>query len=206
MANNMPKPKLKRDIETLFEISTFRYLDRVWKQFFNPDVANCAEHTFRVMWIALTLARYESNVNHEKIIKMAMIHDLPELRTGDVHYLSRQYTERKESEAMRDIFKDSVHEQEMNELFGEYEKRQSLESKIVKDADNLDIELELMEMKTKGYSLGSLWTTDRKKLIYPKLHTKSAKIFWDKIHLANPHDLHNKSPKNRFHAGDWKNK
>lgn len=53
------RESMARDIELLFELGAFRHLDRVWKQFLNPDVANCAEHSFRVSWVALTLARYE---------------------------------------------------------------------------------------------------------------------------------------------------
>jgi len=195
---------IKRDIEVLFEIGTFRYLDRVWKQFLNMGVANCAEHSFRVAWVALTLARYEKDVDFEKLLKMALVHDLAESRTGDVNYISRQYTKRMESEAVSDIFKNTSHDNEMIEICKEYEERKSLEAKIVKDADTIDVDLELQELSSKGSSLGRLWKKHRKEFVYPKIYTKMAKKFWSEIVKADPHDWHVKSSKNRFNGGDWK--
>jgi putative hydrolase of HD superfamily len=190
----------KRDIELLFEIGCFRFVQRTWKRFMNPDVANCAEHTFRVAWVALTIAKYEKKVNHEKLLKMALMHDLAESRTGDVDYLSRQYTQRNEKQAEHDLLGGTIHEDEII-LLEEYAKRESIESKIVKDADILDVELELMETKFRGHSLGNIWTKDRKEKVYPKLYTKTAKRMWQDIHKANPHDWHLKG-RNRFTKGD----
>ena len=147
MVNKKGKNKIKREVELLFELGVFRHLDRVWKQFLNPNVANCSEHTFRVVWVAITIAKYEKNVDTKKLLKMALLHDLPESRCGDVHYLSRQYVERKEADAVKDMFEGTAHQAEMVRLINEYEDRKSIESKIIKDADNLDVELELMELK-----------------------------------------------------------
>lgn len=195
---------IKRDIEFLYEMSAFRHLDRTWKQFLNADVANNAEHCFRVAWIALTISKHEKVGNHEKILKMALMHDLPESRCGDVHYLSRQYVERKEIEAVAHMTYQTVHETELNPLMHEYEERKSIESKIVKDADNLDCEIDIMEQLHRGHSLGTVLNKDRRKYVYPKLFTKSAKMIWDGLRKGNPHDWHTKSPHNRFRQGDWK--
>ena len=137
---------------------------------------------------------------------MALAHDIAETRTGDVHYLSRQYTKRNEENAMSDILKDTILEHEMVELSKEYEERKTIESKIVKDADNLDVEFELAELRWMGHSLGSVWTKNREKLVYPHLYTKTAKELWKGIAKANPHDWHLLSPRNRFRGGDWKRK
>lgn len=196
--------KNTRDIEFLFEVGAMRHIDRVWKQFMGPDVANCAEHIFRVAWIAFTIAKREGTGNHEKILKMAFAHDIAESRAGDVHYLSRQYTKRDEGTAIRDIFEGTVHEDEMVELIDEYEKRESIEAKIVKDADNIDVELELRELRGRGHSLGAVWMNSRTKHVYPKLYTKTARRFWKIIASAEPHNWHLNSSKNRFKSGDWK--
>ena len=181
-------------------------MDRVWKHFYNPDVANNAEHTFNVAWIALTLAKMEGITNHEKILKMALLHDIPESRCGDVHYLSRQYVIRKEDEAIKDIFAGTVHEDEIWSLWREFEDRKTLEAKVVKDADNLDVELELRDQEFRGHMMAKTLRGPRNKALYPKLFTKSAKAMWKDVQKANPHDWHDKSPKNRFRGGDWKTK
>lgn len=192
----------KRDIELLFEIGCFRYVQRTWKRFMNPDVANCAEHTFRVLWVAFTLSKYEKNVNLEKVMKFAIVHDLPESRTGDVDYLSRAYTERNEELGASDMFTGTVHE-EMIILFKEYEEKSCLEAKLVKDADTLDVELELVEQEYRGHSIGTLWNEDRKNQVFPKLYTETAKKFWEEIHKTNPNSWH-LNGRNRLTSGDWK--
>ena len=169
----------------LFEISAVRRIDRTWKQFFGQEVSNDAEHTFRVAWIALTLARYEEGVNYEKLLKMALLHDLAESRTGDATSLQKKYTKRKELEAVRDIFSGTVHEKEMTELFEEYEKRETIEARLVKDADHLDVDLELREMGVKGSPLEKLWSSYRKGEARSHLHTKRAKELQKAMALLN---------------------
>lgn len=204
MAKN--NKNLKRDTELFFELGSLRCLDRVWKQFMNADVANIAEHLFRVAWIALTISKLEGAGNHEKILKIALAHDASESRTGDVNHISRQYTKRDEESAVKDIFEGTVHETEMIELMTEYEKRESIESKIVKDADNIDVELEFREMQSKGYRPGSVWLKSRQDFVYPKLYTNTARKLWKVIGSAEPNDWHLNSKKNRFKGGDWKRK
>jgi len=199
------KKNHKRDIELLFEIGCLRYMPRSWKRFFNPDVANNAEHTFRVAWIALLLAKYEGIDNEDKILKMALIHDLTESRTGDVDYLSRQYVERKEAKAVKDMLEDTVFQKELVSLWHEYEQKLSIEAKIVKDADNLDVELELVEQEFRGHSIGTLLNSRRKENVYSKLYTTSARKLWNEIHKSKLHDWHLLA-NNRFKNGDWKKK
>ena len=194
---------IKRDLEFLYEVGCLRFLQRTWKQFLNPDAQNISEHIFRVIWIALVLAKYEKIANQEKIIKMALIHDLPESRTGDVNYVSRLYTERKEGKAIKDIFANTSFSDQFVKIWREYEERKCPEAKIVKDADTLDVALELNEEKARGSRLKDTWTKKREKIVFKKLFTKTARKFWQEIKKSNPHDWHLKT-KNRFNSGDWK--
>jgi putative hydrolases of HD superfamily len=207
---NSPKKAsgIKRDIDLLYEIGTLRFVDRTWKQFFGPAVANVAEHHYRVLWIALTIAAHEKKGSHEKLLKMAMAHDVSEARTGDVHYLSRQYVIRHEDKAVVDIFEHTAMGEEFVALLREYEKRESIESRILKDADNIDVDLELHELARRGQSaLPALWKNHRRDHVYTRLYTDTAKKFWKAIHDSHSPDLwHIESSSNRFNGGDWKNK
>ncbi|MFA6131087.1 MAG: HD domain-containing protein [Patescibacteria group bacterium] len=107
------KHEKKRDVEFLFEIGCLRFINRSWIRFLHPDVANNAEHMFRVLWIAWMLAEHEGPVNIEKVLKMALIHDITESRTGDVDYLSRQYTKRDDSKAIEHITDGTIFEKEV---------------------------------------------------------------------------------------------
>lgn len=193
----------KRDLEFLYEMGAFRFFPRSWNHFLGAGFANHAEHTFRVAWIALVIARHERVKNTDKILKMALLHDVAESRTEDPNYLSRQYMERKEELALNDIFADTAIEKEMATLAAEYRAKKSIESKIVKDADQLDVDFELAEQETKGNTLRKNWKITRKTATYVGLYTKTAKQIWLAIQRSNPHDWH-LNGRNRLNDGDWK--
>ncbi|MBD3279411.1 MAG: HD domain-containing protein [Candidatus Pacebacteria bacterium] len=197
------KSSLTRDLEFLYEVGCLRHIQRQWVQFLNPNFANLSEHILRVIWIALIIAKHEQAQDTAKIMKMALVHDLCESRSVDVHYLSRQYVERHEAEAIADTLKKTAVEKEFLQLWHEYEKRECLEAKIVKDADNLEVDLELQEQAAQGHQLPKNWAKMRKKVAQTKLYTQTAKRLWQQLQNSNPHDWHLKG-KNRLKAGDWK--
>lgn len=194
---------MKRDIELLFELGMLRHLPRQWARFGGLDTANLADHHFRVAWLALLIAKQEkANVNIEKVLKMALVHDVAESRTNDADYISRQYTHRDEALAMHDIFEGTIFSDEFIKLFEEYEEKMTLEAKIVKDADSLDIDLEVQEQEAKGVDMRS-WLHYRDHVAKHYFYTKSAKKMYEKIKSANPHDWHINSPRNRINGGDY---
>ncbi|MFH0968934.1 MAG: HD domain-containing protein [Patescibacteria group bacterium] len=196
---------MSKDIDFLFEIGRMRFIQRAWQRFFLTKVANDAEHTFRVMWLSLIIAKKEKIKNEEKIIKMALVHDITESRTGDVDYLSRLYSERKENTAISDMLDGVSLEDEFIKLWEELEKKETIEAKIIKDADNLDIDLELMEQKDSNLEIVDWKLKNRQKIIPKKLFTETAKIMFKEIYSSDAHNWHINSRNNRFRTGDWKN-
>lgn len=193
----------QRDSEFLFEIGTLRFIQRTWKQFIGSNFENLAEHTLRVVWTALVIARGEEHADTAKIVKMALVHDITESRTGDVHYISRLYTKRDEKSAIKDMLRNTSLEGEFFTLWQEYEERKIIEAKIVKDADNIEVDLELMEQKARGNPLSDKWVAMRRK-VRSTLFTASAQKLFDEIYQTDPDSWHINAP-NRFSAGDWKN-
>ena len=191
----------KRDLEFLYEMGCLRFIPRSWKHFYNADFQNLAEHHLRVIWLALLIATREGKGDHAKIMKMAVLHDIPESRTNDLDYLSRQYATRDEDKAMKDIVADTSLQGDLLSLWKEYEKKESIEAKIVKDADNLDVDLELQEQEAMGNKLKRLWDRTR---VFNSLYTKTAKELWKEIQESNPHDWH-LNARNRY-TTDWKKK
>ncbi|HYE22358.1 MAG TPA: HD domain-containing protein [Verrucomicrobiae bacterium] len=193
---------MNRDIDFLFELGQLRYIKRAWVQVLCPDFENLSEHMFRVIWLALLISKMENAGDHEKIMKMALAHDIVESRTGDVHYISRQYTKRNEELAIADMVEDTSLT-EFKDIWNEYEKRESIEAKIVKDADNLSVDMELVEQAYRGNQLKEVFSEHRHKVASSGLTTESAKKLWHQIWNGNPHDWHLKG-RNRFNGGDWK--
>lgn len=197
---------LPRDVDFLYEIGMLRYVPRQWQRFGGINFANLADHHFRVIWTALVIAKHEGKpVDTEKMMKMALVHDVAESRTNDVDYISRQYVERNEELAVKDIFEDTALEAEFLEIIHEYEKRESLEARIVKDADNLDVDLEIREQATNGIPIHD-WTPYRRQVAENHLYTKTAKKIWDQMQKSDPHNWHVNSKRNRLNGGDWKKK
>lgn len=194
---------MDRDIEFLFEMGSLRGLPRQWTRFLKTDFDNVAEHHFRVLWTALIIAKGEKAGDIEKIMKMALVHDITESRNGDVDYISRQYVVRKEEMAIKDMLGGTSLEKEFLEAWREYEERESIESKIVKDADNIEIDFELREQAVKGSRLPDTLEETRAFVGENKLYTKTAKQLWKAVRESNPTDWFIKG-RNRFNAGDWK--
>lgn len=196
------KNNFKNDINFIFEMGSIRFIDRMWRRFLNGDFATLSDHHFRVFWIAMVIAAHEKDVDTGKIAKMALIHDIAESRTGDVDYLARQYVVRNEELAINDMLQGTAIEKEFYQLWEEYEKRESPESKIVKDADNLDVDFELAEQASGGNDLKKLWQDNRNFVARTKLYTETAKQIFDQLDTVNPHDWH-LNGRNRRKAGDW---
>jgi 5'-deoxynucleotidase YfbR-like HD superfamily hydrolase len=116
------------------------------------------------------------------------------------------YSKQDDESAITDTFSNTTLESEFTALAKEYEERQTLESKIVKDADNLDVDLELREQYANG---NAIKLTDdfapMRNCVYDKLTTQTAKVMWREIVISDPHDWH-LNGKNRGNQGDWKAK
>lgn len=178
---------MDRDLQLLFELGTLRFVPRTWNQLHNPGFANVAEHMFRMMWIALILAKKEG-ADVSKVLKIALVHDVTESRTGDVHTLTRHYVQRDEANALADMTASTSYEAEAKELMEEYHKRETLEAKVVKDADILDVDMELRELWAKGGKYPKTWDEKRRQIVENDLHTESARTMWHEINAADPYD------------------
>lgn len=179
----------RRDLDFLFEVGSARHIPRAWIQHLGVPVASNWEHTIRVIYLALMIAREEKQGDENLIIRMALVHDIAETRTADLAYVHKVYSKSDEMRAAHDLFEDTSFG-DLNEVLGRYEKRDSIEAKIVKDADNLDIDLELKEYEEQGHKLPAKWAKMRRFVREEKLYTKTAKKLWDKIQKGNPAAWH----------------
>jgi len=197
------KDIIDHDIDFLFEMGNIRFIERMWRRFLHADFENLAEHHFRVFWIAMIIASHEKGADNGKVAKLALIHDIAESRTGDVDYLSRQYVERNEELGIKDILNKTSIRDEFYALWEEYETRETLEAKIVKDADTLDVDFELAEQAANGITLSAIKQPMRQTVADTKMYTATAKKIFEQLKTANPHDWHWET-RNRINSGDWK--
>ncbi|KKU06677.1 MAG: Metal dependent phosphohydrolase [Candidatus Magasanikbacteria bacterium GW2011_GWA2_45_39] len=178
-----------RDIELLFEIGSLRHTQRGWRQHLATNCATDLEHTVRVAFLALVIARREGAGNEETILKMALAHDIAETRTSDLSYVQKAYVKSDEPSALHDMLA-GTHLADFEPIVTAYERRDTIEAKIVKDADNLDVDLELKELEEKGHQLPIKWRDFRRLIRDEKLYTDSAKKMWDDIQTSNVSSWH----------------
>lgn len=178
----------KKDIDFLFEIGSLRNVQRAWRQQMGVDVANNLEHSFRVAFIALVLARMEGVEDEGKIMKLALMHDLEESRTADHTHFQKPYVKLDKEKAAKDVFEGTSLEDFSKDLFKEYKKMESMEAKIVKDADQLDIDFELKELEEQGHQIPAKWLESRNKIKEETFHTESAKKLHELVWKADRSD------------------
>ena len=116
------------------------------------DPESVAEHSFRVGVLAMLLAD-ELNVNKEKLMKMALIHDLSMNVTGDkvwvrwgiVDIKAREEKEEKEIRGIVGLFHQMKQGDEFIKIFEELLGRSSKESKIFWQLDKLEMAMQALE-------------------------------------------------------------
>jgi len=174
---------MKKTLNFLFEVMSTRFINRSWARFYTPEFENLAEHAYSVSWIALTLALLEQKGDPAKIAIMALLHDAGEIRASDADYVNREFMTRDEEGGMGRLLLNLEDNEKLKEFYEEYEKRESIESKIVKDADNLSVDFELyIQYKTKGNQLFLSKKNTRKYVYENKLYTETARKLWKAIH------------------------
>jgi putative hydrolase of HD superfamily len=146
----MARTSYSKTVDFFYEVGSLRILQRSLNQHLHQNVASVAEHSQRVTIIAYVLAK-KAKVNVKKVMLMAAFHDLPETRTGDSNWHQKEYmTQDKEKawESQLELLGRDM--DELKKVLKEYRNRKTLESKIAKDADNIEYVLSLKEMELQG--------------------------------------------------------
>ncbi|KAI8570206.1 hypothetical protein RHMOL_Rhmol01G0015800 [Rhododendron molle] len=117
----------------------------------NPE--SIADHMYRMGLMAL-IASDLPGVDRDKCIKMAIVHDIAEAIVGDItpsDGVPKQEKSRREREAidyMSKLLGGGQRAEEIGQLWMEYEENLSLEAKVVKDFDKVEMILQALEYET----------------------------------------------------------
>ena len=153
----------KRNIANfLFEAGHLFRTPRAGFQFLGTGHQSVAEHLFRAAIIGYTLAKIDGTVEAEKVATMCLFHDFAEGRVSDLGYVHQKYVTKDEDKAMEDMAGPLPFGQDILAIFHEYEKRESRESILVKEADNLELLLSLKELADVGNPQAMTWVPSTK--------------------------------------------
>ncbi|MCM3900990.1 MAG: HD family hydrolase [Pyrinomonadaceae bacterium] len=149
-------------LRILIELQRLKRLDRTgWTLRGLPNgTESVAAHSFGVAVTAMTLADELQargvSVNTERLLRMALLHDWAETRVGDMPktataYFGAELRKRAETAAFADVVSgagsaDSLY----RELHNDYEQRKSLEARLVKAADVIDLLVQALALEHAG--------------------------------------------------------
>jgi len=177
MARQNSKNKTQQQIVNfIYETSIHSRTPRSGLWFLGSGSQSVAEHLFHVAMIAYALAHLEPGVDKNKVVLMALFHDIGEGRTSDHNYVHQHYGRLAEAEAVADIAGSLPFGAEILALFTEEQDRKTPEAKLVKDADILEWIATLRAEEAKGNSKAREWVNIAVKRLKTKSAHKIAKI------------------------------
>lgn len=153
-------------LTTLIELQRLKRLDRtgwVLRGFAN-GTESVAAHSFGVSVTAMLLAdellAHGVAVDVEKILRIALLHDWSEARVGDMPrtatvYFGSEARKHAETAAFTDLVNDN---DTYTDLYREYEERTTLEARLVKAADVIDLLVQALGLeRAGGRGLDEFW-------------------------------------------------
>ena len=168
---------MDRIIDFLFEVGMLKRTPRSGWQFLGSGAESVADHVFRTAMIALVLARMDGEVDADRVLRMALVHDLPEARTGDLNYMNQRYVRADELAAADDLVAGLPFAGELHELLQEYREESTPEALLAHDADQLELLLQLKQELDTGNRQASDWVPH----VIRRLHTDRARELSDRI-------------------------
>lgn len=129
------------------------------------DAESVSDHSFGVAFMALVLAQLiEQTVDVEKLLTMALIHDLPEAVLSDIpspasRHLPPTAKAAAEGEVLQALLAGFPPGEQWKDWWREYEEGGSIEGNLVRDADRLDMLLQayVYEQTTGNRWLEEFW-------------------------------------------------
>jgi putative hydrolase of HD superfamily len=135
-----------------------------------PGAESVADHSYGVVVAAMLLADESiargADINMERVLRLAVLHDWAEARVGDMprtatEYFGSEARKRAERAAFNDILSRVADEgivKRYSELHEDYEERTSLEARLVKAADVIDLLVQALAFERAGVrGLDEFW-------------------------------------------------
>ena len=189
-------------LSTLIELQRLKRLDRTgWTLRGLPNgTESVAAHSFGVSATSMLLAdKFIAQgiaVNVEKVLRIALLHDWAEVRVGDMPrtatlYFGAEARKQAETAAFHDVV-STVDQGFYSNLYDDYEHRKSLEARLVKAADVIDLLIQVLALERAGArGLDEFWEVAEKPEF--NLEGKAAHIVQELLHsiLRARSELHN---------------
>ena len=157
-------------LDFIEEIGVLKNLPRTgWRFRGIKDAESVADHCYRVSLLSMILADVLTEqgvlLDVEKVMRLALLHEVAEARIGDLpfpalKYISEEVKAAGERAAVESMFEHfGPLQQKYIQLWKEFEEGTSIEGKLVRAADKLELMIQVLEYEKIGYrSLDKFWT------------------------------------------------
>ena len=156
-------------LDFIEEIGVLKNLPRTgWRFRGIKDAESVADHCYRVsllsMILADVLAEQGVPLDVEKVMRLALLHEVAEARIGDLpfpalEYIPEEVKKTGEQAAVESMFEHfGPLQKKYMRLWDEFEEGTSIEGKLVRAADKLELMIQVLEYEKIGYrSLDKFW-------------------------------------------------
>ncbi len=147
-------------LEFLRDVGELKRIPRTgWVQAGIKAPESIADHSFRTALLAMILSDHKG-LDTEKVVRMSLIHDLAESKTGDLTPSQKpENHSENESNALTEMLsllprKFGAH---YMELWEEYAAQKTLEARLVLNADRIELLVQALEYEDGAVDLDHFW-------------------------------------------------
>jgi len=148
---------MKDIVNFLFETGMLQKTPRSGFQFLGSGCESVAEHVLRTIFIGYSLCKLEPEADESRVLKLCLVHDLPEARTGDMNYVNKKYVEVNEEKAVSELTETLFFGDDIQDAIREFNEKKTRESILAHDADQLALILQLKEYDDLGNKYSKEW-------------------------------------------------
>jgi 5'-deoxynucleotidase YfbR-like HD superfamily hydrolase len=151
---------MKNLLKIIKVAQTAGYLKRLkrtgWVRIGVKDAESVADHSFRTALLCMLLTK-SRKINYQKIVEMAIIHDLGETATSDIRYeegnkiiASEKAKEKLEEDVLKTIFEPLDDGKYYLDLWYEFRDQSTEEARLLKQIEKIEMALQAVEYKKMG--------------------------------------------------------
>ncbi|HUX85650.1 MAG TPA: HD domain-containing protein [Chloroflexota bacterium] len=158
-----------------------------WRRIGIPNGESVADHSYRLSIMAALIAP-RLGLDPEKAVRLALFHDLPEARAGDVtpaEGVTPSVKHAREATALSEIVANAPDGSVVYDWWREYVCHATAEARFVHELDKLEMALQTLDYeRTEGVDLQEFWQSARAALEEPTLIE-----FYDWLYQQRPCNL-----------------
>jgi putative hydrolase of HD superfamily len=174
---------MKRIAEMILEACFLKHLPRSGYQYLGAGKETVAEHVYVTSVIAFVLAEMVPEADSHRLVNMCLFHDLSEARIGDLNTVQKQYVTPDETTSLRHTLEDLPFGSKIKALIAEFNSKETLESQLAHDADQLALLIDLKSLEDVGYKTPRSWIDHVEKRLQTDVARQLAKTVlntdWD---------------------------